>query len=31
MFNLVDFEKKETLTFEDLKKISEMMKFNLGD
>lgn len=31
MFNLVDFEKKETLNFEDLKKISDMMKFNLGD
>ena len=31
MFNLVDLEKKETLTFEDLKRISDMMKFNLGD
>lgn len=31
MFNLVDFEKKETLNFDDLKKISDMMKFNLGD
>ncbi len=31
MFNLVDFERKETLSFEDLKKISEMMKFNLED
>lgn len=31
MFNLVDLDKKEMLTFEDLKRISDMMKFNLGD
>lgn len=31
MFNLVDFDKKESLNFEDLKKIADIMKFNLGD
>jgi Ca2+-binding EF-hand superfamily protein len=31
MFALVDEENKEVLTFVDLKKISEQLKFNLND
>jgi Ca2+-binding EF-hand superfamily protein len=31
MFALVDEENKEVLTFADLKKISEQLKFNLND
>ena len=31
MFTLVDQEKKEILTLEDLGRISELMKYNLSD
>lgn len=31
MFDLIDPEKKSVLTFEDLKRISEQMKFNLNE
>jgi hypothetical protein len=31
MFDLIDPEKKGILNFDDLKKISELMKYNLKD
>lgn len=31
MFDLIDPEHKNVLTFEDLKKISEQLKYNLSD
>lgn len=31
MFTLVDQEKKEILTLDDLRRISELMKYNLTD